>query len=88
MTPDSAVELTRAAIFLALIISTPPLVASMLIGLIISMLQAVTQIQAQTISFVPKLVVMLLALLLTLPWTIQQWTEYTTVLFENIPLSL
>jgi flagellar biosynthetic protein FliQ len=88
MTPDSAVELTRAAIFLALIISTPPLVASMLIGLIISMLQAVTQIQDQTISFVPKLVVMLLALLLTLPWTIQQLTEYTTVLFENIPLSL
>lgn len=88
MTPDNAVELTRAAIFLALVISTPPLVASMLIGLIISMLQAVTQIQDQTISFVPKLVVMLLALLLTLPWTIQQVTEYTTVLFENIPASL
>lgn len=88
MTPDSAVELTRAAIFLAIIISTPPLVASMLIGFIISMLQAVTQIQDQTISFVPKLVVMLLALILTLPWTIQQLTEYTTVLFENIPASL
>ena len=88
MTPDSAVELTRAAIFLALIISAPPLVASMLIGLIISMLQAVTQIQDQTISFVPKLIVMLLALLLTLPWTIHQLTEYTTVLFENIPFSL
>ena len=88
MTPDSAVELTRAAIFLALIISAPPLAASMLIGLIISMLQAVTQIQDQTISFVPKLVVMLLALLLTLPWTIHQLTEYTTVLFENIPFSL
>jgi flagellar biosynthetic protein FliQ len=88
MTPDSAVELTRAAIFLAIIISAPPLAASMLIGLIISMLQAVTQIQDQTISFVPKLVVMLLALLLTLPWTIHQLTEYTTVLFENIPFSL
>ena len=88
MTPDSAVEITRAAIFLAVIISAPPLMASMAIGLVISMLQAVTQIQDQTISFVPKLVVMLLALLLTLPWTIQQLTEYTTVLFENIPASL
>jgi flagellar biosynthetic protein FliQ len=88
MTPDSAVELTRAAIFLAVIVSTPPLVASMFIGLIVSMLQAVTQIQDQTISFVPKLVIMLLAILLTLPWTIQQLTEYTVVLFENIPLSL
>lgn len=88
MTPDSAVELTRAAIFLAVIVSTPPLVASMFIGLVVSMLQAVTQIQDQTISFVPKLVIMLLAILLTLPWTIQQLTEYTVVLFENIPLSL
>lgn len=88
MTPDSAVELTRAAIFIAIVISTPPLVASMFIGLIVSMLQAVTQIQDQTISFVPKLVIMLLAILLTLPWTIQQLTEYTTVLFENIPGSI
>ena len=88
MTPDSAVEITRAAIFMAVIISAPPLVASMAIGLVISMLQAVTQIQDQTISFVPKVVIMLLALLLTLPWTIQQLTEYTTVLFENIPASL
>lgn len=88
MNPDMAVELIRGAVIVSLIIGAPTLAASMLVGLVISMLQAVTQIQEQTISFVPKLVAMLAVLVLTLPWILGQLTEYTLQLFENIPTNL
>ncbi|MFO1022505.1 MAG: flagellar biosynthesis protein FliQ [Planctomycetales bacterium] len=88
MNTDTAVELVRGAVMISLLIGAPTLAASMVVGLVISMLQAVTQIQEQTISFVPKLVAMLAVLILTLPWILGQLTEYTLQLFENIPAHL
>jgi flagellar biosynthetic protein FliQ len=88
MTIDHAVELARAAIFLTLLLGAPVMLVSMVVGLAISIIQAVTQIQEQTLSFVPKIMVMLLATLITLPWAIGQLVEYSTTLFRNIPSSL
>ena len=88
MNAEHAVELTRAAIFLTLTLSAPVLVVSVLVGLVISLIQAVTQIQEQTLSFVPKIIIMLLTSLLIMPWAIGQMVEYTTALFQSIPGAL
>ncbi len=87
MTIDSASELCRNAIFLSLLISLPMLVAAVFTGLLISIAQAVTQLQEQTLSFVPKLVVMLLVLILTLPWLLNLMVEYSIEVFQNITAS-
>lgn len=88
MDADTAVTLARNAVYLSLIIATPVLAASIVVGLAISILQAVTQIQEQTISFVPKIVVMLLVLLLTLPWILNRMVDYSTSLIRDIPTHL
>ena len=88
MTTDQAVELARGAIAITLLLGAPVLLVSALVGLAISTLQALTQIQEQTLTFVPKVLVMLLTILFTLPWAIQQMVEYTVTLFRNIPSSL
>jgi flagellar biosynthetic protein FliQ len=88
MTIEHAVEIARAAIFMSLILGAPVMVVSVVVGLAISILQAVTQIQEQTLSFVPKIMVMMLATLVTLPWALNQLIEYTTTLFRNIPTNL
>jgi flagellar biosynthetic protein FliQ len=73
---------------MSLILGAPVMVVSVVVGLAISILQAVTQIQEQTLSFVPKIMVMMLATLVTLPWALNQLIEYTTTLFRNIPTNL
>ena len=89
MTPDSVSELAlglgRDAIWMSLLISAPVLLAGMAVGLVIGLLQAVTQIQEQTVAFVPKLVIMVLVLSFTLPWLLGQMTQYTTDLIAGIP---
>lgn len=85
MDADTAVTLARNAVYLSLIIATPVLVASIVVGLTVSIIQAVTSIQEQTISFVPKVVVMLLVLLLTLPWILNRLVDYSTTLIRDIP---
>ena len=88
MDADTAVTLARNAVYLSLIIATPVLAASIVVGLAISILQAVTQIQEQTISFVPKIVVMLLVLVRTLPWILNRMVNYSTSLIRDIPTHL
>ncbi|HTN01031.1 flagellar biosynthesis protein FliQ [Planctellipticum variicoloris] len=85
MTIDSAVELCRNAVMLTLAIGLPVMVSAMAVGLLISIVQAVTQLQEQTLSFVPKLVTMVLVLLYTLPWALSLLVEYTTHLYRGIP---
>lgn len=85
MDADLAVTLTRDAVYLSLLVSAPVLLASIAIGLVVSVMQAVTQIQEQTLAFVPKVVVMLLVLLVTLPWILNRMVEYTTSLIRDIP---
>lgn len=88
MTPDLAIELTRQAVMMAFMLSLPVLAAAMLMGMLISVGQAVTQLQDQTLSFVPKLVAMVLVLLYTLPWTLHLLMEYAADVFQAIPTHL
>lgn len=85
MTIDKAVDLTRDAIYLALMIGGPILLVSIIISLIVSLAQALTSIQDQTLSVVPRLIVAVLAFLITLPWILQRMTEYSAGLIRDIP---
>jgi flagellar biosynthetic protein FliQ len=85
MSVDQAVELSRAAVMIALIIGAPVMLVAVAVGLIVSMLQAMTQLQDQTLSFVPKIVAMLLATLFVLPWILTRMMEYSTDLITEIP---
>ena len=85
MNADIAAELFRTAIFFALILIGPVLLAAAATGLIIGFLQAVTQLHDQSLSFVPKLVVMSLVILLLLPWGLGRLSEYATDLIRGIP---
>ena len=88
MTVDQAVELSRAAILLTLLIGAPVLLMAIVVGLLISILQAVTQVQDQTISFVPKIAAMLITLLYVLPWLMNRMIAYSTDLIREIPSGL
>jgi flagellar biosynthesis protein FliQ len=85
MTVEQAVELTRNAVVLTLMLGAPIMLMAILVGLAISILQAVTQLQDQTLSFVPKIIAMALAGLALLPWMIHRMVEYASDIFNNIP---
>jgi flagellar biosynthetic protein FliQ len=85
---DFVIELMRQAIITTLWLSAPALVSGMVVGLIIGLFQAVTQIQEQTVVFVPKLIAMVLVLAFTLPWLINQIVQYSHDLIMSIPDNL
>ena len=85
MTQALALELARKALIEALVLGAPLLGIAVVVGVGISVLQAVTQIQDQTLSFVPKLLAVLGALLLGLSWMLQSLVTYTVELFRSIP---
>jgi flagellar biosynthetic protein FliQ len=78
--------LGREAITLTLLVAAPMLVLGLLVGVIISILQAVTQIQEMTLTFVPKIIVVAVAFLLFLPWIMNMLIGFTTRLLTNIPM--
>ncbi|MBB2495909.1 flagellar biosynthesis protein FliQ [Aquipseudomonas ullengensis] len=86
MTPEIAVDLFREALWLTAMIVGLMVLPSLLVGLLVAMFQAATQINEQTLSFVPRLLVMLLTLMWAGPWLIRQLMEYTQNLIQNIPL--
>jgi flagellar biosynthesis protein FliQ len=85
MTPTTVMELGRGAMEIALMVSAPLFIAALVTGLVISVLQAATQINESTLSFVPKLIVMFLTLLIAGPWMITMLTDYIRRLFISIP---
>jgi flagellar biosynthetic protein FliQ len=85
MNPQMVVDLARSAITIALLVAAPMLIVALVVGLVVSILQAVTQIQEQTLAFVPKLVAVAVVFLLALPWIMQTLVKYTTELFRSIP---
>lgn len=85
MTPTTVMELGRGAMELGLMVAAPMFIAALVTGLLISVLQAATQINEQTLSFVPKLIVMFLTLLIAGPWIITMLTDYIRRLFMLIP---
>ena len=78
-------DLARNAMMVAMLIAAPMLIVALLIGLVVSMLQTVTQIQEQTLSFVPKLLGVAVTFLVALPWMLQLLVEYTSKLLRSLP---
>jgi len=76
MSSDFAIEIIRRAVLLALTIAGPMLLGSLLVGVVVSLIQAVTQIQEQTLTFIPKILALGAILLITLPWIISSLMEY------------
>lgn len=79
---ESTLDLVRAALVITLKVSAPILLAGVLIGLIISVVQAVTQIQEQTLTLVPKIFVMIVVALLLLPWIVMRLVEFAADIFK------
>ena len=86
MTPEIAVDLFREALWLTALIVGLLVMPSLLVGLLVAVFQAATQINEQTLSFIPRLLVMLLTLIWAGPWLVRELMEYTQTLVHNIPL--
>lgn len=86
MTPELVLDIGRRAMETILLISAPMLLFSLVIGLIISIFQAVTQINEMTLTFVPKIIGVFLAIVLFFPWMLQVMMTFTVTLITNIPM--
>ena len=85
MTPQMVVAIGREALSVTIMVAAPMLAFGLVIGLIISVFQAVTQINEMTLTFVPKILAVALALLVFLPWMINMLTDFTNHMFAMIP---
>jgi len=85
MTPDSVITFAQQAIRTTILVSAPMLGLALVVGLAISIFQAVTQIQEMTLTFVPKILVVLLALLFFASWMLDQLIHFTVTTIEQIP---
>lgn len=85
MTQTLVIDLARQMILTAALLAAPMLAVALTVGLVISLLQAVTQIQEQTLSFVPKLAAVAITFIIALPWLINIMLRYTSELFRSIP---
>jgi flagellar biosynthetic protein FliQ len=85
MTPDTVLDVGRQAITLAALLSAPLLLAALIVGLLVSIFQAATQINEMTLSFIPKLVALGVTLMLAGPWLLSTFIGYTRQLIEGIP---
>lgn len=81
MNADQGIEFARQAIMLLVFLSLPVLVTGLIVALVVSMLQAVTQVQDPTLSLVPRILAMLLALALTAPWMLSKLVEFGREMF-------
>lgn len=88
MTDAYVLGILRHAIWIVLLITLPILGAGLTVGLAVSIFQAATQIQEQTLTFVPKLVVTFLAIVVLLPWIMHMLTNYTIDLYSQWPMLL
>lgn len=85
MTPDKVIDLSQQALYLIAMISAPMLLSALGIGLLIGMFQAATSINEQTLSFIPKLMILLLSILIAGPWMLELLLSYTRRLYISIP---
>lgn len=85
MQPEQVLDITRQALKVSVLLAGPLLIFGLVIGVVVNVFQAVTQITETTLTVVPKLVAILLALLLFSPWMIDVMTDFTVQMFENIP---
>lgn len=85
MTPETVMDVGREAMYLTMLLSGPLLMAALAVGLLMGVFQAATQIQEMTLSFIPKLIALVFALLFAGPWMLRTLVEYSQRMFTNIP---
>lgn len=79
------ISITKQALYLTLILTGPAVAAAMMVGLAVSLVQATTQIQEQTLTFVPKLIAVIVTLAITGPWTMGQLVSFASSLMDSFP---
>ena len=80
-----AAELIRRAVMMTLIVAAPLLASALVVGLLVTLIQAVTQLQEQTLTFLPKLATMALVFVLVLPWMLRQLVEFLVTALRSLP---
>ncbi len=85
MSPDSVIQIGSEAVKMVLMISLPMLGVALVVGIAISLFQAVTQIQEQTLTFVPKIIAVFAAMIIAAPWMTEKMVSFTRELFSIIP---
>jgi flagellar biosynthetic protein FliQ len=85
MSTTLALELLRGAVTLVITVAAPLLLTALVVGVLVSLVQAVTQIQEQTLTFIPKLLIMALVFVLTLPWAVSRLVEFLSGLLRSLP---
>lgn len=84
MTVEFLNYISKQTLETVLLVGGPVLLVSLLVGVLIGLFQAITQLQEMTISFVPKVIAVFLTLLITLPWIVNIMTKFTREIFENL----
>ena len=85
MTPESVITIGQQALTLTTLLAAPMLLAALAVGLIVGMMQAATQINEMTLSFIPKLVVVSMVVVISGPWMLRTLVEFTRALIESLP---
>ncbi len=85
MTPEGVITIVKRALQTMMLISAPMLLAALVTSLIVSIFQAATQINEMTLTFIPKLLVMFLVMVIAGPWMVNMMMDYTIRLFTSIP---
>ncbi|HEX2791759.1 MAG TPA: flagellar biosynthesis protein FliQ [Steroidobacteraceae bacterium] len=85
MTPETVLTIAQRALEMTMMLAAPLLLVALLIGLLVGIFQAATQIHEMTLSFIPKLVGMAAAMVIAGPWMLKQLVSYTRMLIESIP---
>jgi flagellar biosynthesis protein FliQ len=85
MTPETVMTIAQRALEMTLLLAAPMLLVALLVGLLVGVFQAATQINEMTLSFIPKLLGMATALVIAGPWMLKELVNYTHSLIESIP---
>jgi flagellar biosynthetic protein FliQ len=85
MSPESVITLTTQALQILVLVSAPPLLTALVVGLLVSVFQAATQINEMTLSFIPKLLAMFVVLVIAGPWMLTLMVDFTQRIFGAIP---
>ncbi len=88
MTPDFIVSIGKETIWMVLLVGAPMLILGSIVGIAIAVFQAATQIHEMTLTFVPKIIAVMVALLLFLPWIMRVLIDFTVRIYTNIPMYL
>lgn len=88
MTPEMVITIGQQALIMTTLLAAPLLIAALVVGLVIGMMQAATQINEMTLSFIPKLAVVVAAIFVAGPWMLKLLMGYTRQLIESIPSML